>query len=314
LLTADGRVAGVNYAGGQVATTAQFYAIAASLAQDVVTRLHDGDFESLGINGFSVYEEGTGLAGIWVAGVAPGSPASMADVAPGDVVTSLNGLPVGVDGTFRDYCDVIRTAGDRPIAVEVVRYATGEVLTGEINGERPLAPVEPPSPTPEPQPEPQPEPDPEYSDYASLVDDTGLMTVEVPAEWSSTITQPLEIDGVGSVPYIAASPDLDGYTQTWTTPGVELMALPGQLPVPDLLDAFAPGDQCTDEGVTDYADGVFVGQSQMWSGCGDSEAIYVVLAATPVGDEPYTFVLLVQVVTSADGDAFGHILGTFNFA
>ena len=31
---------------------------------------------------------------------------------PGDIVTAMNGLPVGTDGTFKDYCDVIRTAGE----------------------------------------------------------------------------------------------------------------------------------------------------------------------------------------------------------
>ena len=53
----------------------------------------------------------------------------------------MNGLPVGTDGTFKDYCDVIRTAGDKPIAVDVLRFDTQEVLRGEINGDQPLAPV-----------------------------------------------------------------------------------------------------------------------------------------------------------------------------
>ena len=58
---------------------------------------------------------------------------------PGDIVTSMNGLPVGTDGTFKDYCDVIRTAGEgAPISVEVLRYDTSEVLKGEINGDQPI--------------------------------------------------------------------------------------------------------------------------------------------------------------------------------
>ena len=55
---------------------------------------------------------GAGLSGIWVAGVTPGRPAADAALLPGDIVTSMNGLPVGSDGTFKDYCDVIRTAGE----------------------------------------------------------------------------------------------------------------------------------------------------------------------------------------------------------
>ena len=76
LVDAAGKVVAVNYAGGAMATTTeQFWAIAADLAEPVVEELKTGDFESLGINGWAVYDEAMGIAGIWVAGVAPGSPA-----------------------------------------------------------------------------------------------------------------------------------------------------------------------------------------------------------------------------------------------
>src|SRR5690606_18422850 len=119
----------------------QFFAIASTLAQDVVDELRDGDFESLGINGSAVLDEESGIAGVWVAGTAPGSPASNAGLLPGDIVTSLNGLPIGADGTMKDYCDVLRTSGDRPITVEILRFDTQEILRGEINGTIPLEQV-----------------------------------------------------------------------------------------------------------------------------------------------------------------------------
>ena len=56
-------------------TTEQFLAIASDLAQPVVERLRSGDFESLGINGWAVYDDAAGISGVWVAGVTPGSPA-----------------------------------------------------------------------------------------------------------------------------------------------------------------------------------------------------------------------------------------------
>ncbi|HEX4980992.1 MAG TPA: trypsin-like peptidase domain-containing protein, partial [Ilumatobacteraceae bacterium] len=120
LVTAEGQVAAVNYATGSQTNTSQFFAISKELAEPVVERLMDGDFEALGINGQAVVDEEAGIAGIWVAGVAPGSPASETGILPGDIVTTLNGLPVGGDGTYSDYCDVLRTAGDRPITVEVL--------------------------------------------------------------------------------------------------------------------------------------------------------------------------------------------------
>ena len=72
LVDAAGKVVAVNYAGGAMATTTeQFWAIAADLAEPVVEELKTGDFESLGINGWAVYDEAMDIAGIWVAGVAP---------------------------------------------------------------------------------------------------------------------------------------------------------------------------------------------------------------------------------------------------
>ncbi len=76
LVNEAGQVVAINYAGGaQATTTEQFFGIASDLAQPVVDRLRDGSFESLGINGWAVYDEAGGISGIWVAGVAPGSPA-----------------------------------------------------------------------------------------------------------------------------------------------------------------------------------------------------------------------------------------------
>jgi len=79
LVNDEGQVVAVNYAGGaEATTTAQFYGIASDLAQPVVERLRDGSYESLGINGWAVYDEAAGISGIWVAGVAPGVVVLMA--------------------------------------------------------------------------------------------------------------------------------------------------------------------------------------------------------------------------------------------
>ena len=66
----------------------QFCAIDADLAEGGRRRSStNGDFESLGINGTAVVDEEAGLAGVWVAGTSPGSPASDAGMLPGDIVT-----------------------------------------------------------------------------------------------------------------------------------------------------------------------------------------------------------------------------------
>jgi serine protease Do len=309
LLTTEAKVAGVNYAGGAVATTtAQFYAIASSLARGVVERLHDGDFESLGVNGWAITDPEADLDGIWVAGVEPGSPASRAQLLPGDIILTMNGLPVGTDGTFKDYCDVIRTAGDRPINVEVLRFDTSEVLRGEINGERPLELAfsfaqELEAETAEGQ---------SYTSYVAVTDDTGVLIVEVPQEWAQVDTTPDVDDQGNTIPYIAAAPDLERFFATWDTPGLLFAALPPNLSVGEVLEIFGFPDACTDGGVFDYDDGAFVGAYQVWESCGGTDTLYVVLATDPVAGDDYVFLTAVQVVTSADLEALDHIFGTFN--
>jgi serine protease Do len=66
LVSTDGKVVGVNYAATNYLNTTQFFAIASDLAQPVVDRLKEGDYESLGINGWAGYDDSIGLSGIWV--------------------------------------------------------------------------------------------------------------------------------------------------------------------------------------------------------------------------------------------------------
>ena len=198
LVDADGKVVAVNYAGGaQATTTEQFYGIASDLAQPVVEQLQDGDFESLGINGWAVYDEAAGISGIWVAGVAPGSPAADAGLMPGDIVTSMNGLPIGTDGTFKDYCDVIRTAGEgAPIAVEVLRFDTSEVLKGEINGDQPIELAF--SFAEEVGDEVGDDTDAAAGGVrrtSRSTDDTGAIQVDVPTAWTDRDTAPVDARG-----------------------------------------------------------------------------------------------------------------------
>ena len=223
LIATDGKVVAVNYATSSATNTSQFFAIDSALAQDVVEQLQDGDFESLGINGSAVVDEEAGITGVWVSGVAPGSPVSEAGVLPGDIVTALNGLPLGADGTMKDYCDVLRTARPgTPIQIEVLRYDTQEVLRGELYGDTPIEPVfsfaeevgDVDTATAE-----------TYSGYQTLVDDTGKITIDVPNEWTDVITSPLVFDDGTENAFIQASTDNEAFDNTWDVPGLFYAAL-----------------------------------------------------------------------------------------
>src|SRR5688572_8470140 len=233
LIATDGKVVAVNYATSSATNTSQFFAIDSALAQDVVEQLQEGDFESLGINGSAVVDEEAGITGVWVSGVAPGSPVSEAGVLPGDIVTALNGLPLGADGTMKDYCDVLRTARPgAPIQIEVLRYDTQEVLRGELYGDTPIEPVfsfaeevgDVDTATAE-----------TYSGYQTLVDDTGKITVDVPNEWTDVITSPLVFDDGTENAFIQASTDNEAFDNTWDVPGLFYAALAPTTDIPGTI-------------------------------------------------------------------------------
>jgi serine protease Do len=310
LVSESGKVVGVNYAGLNQDVAPQFYAIASDLAQPVVEKLKKGDFESLGINGWAVSDDASGITGVWVAGVAAGSPASKADILPGDIVTAMNGVPVGTDGTFKDYCDVIRTAGSKPISVEVLRYDTQEVLRGEINGAQPLKQAFSFKQQVEDDVDVTKSSSAQYS-YHEVRDDTGQILVEVPTAWSDVDTSSFALHDGTSVPYIGASTNLDKLENSYTVSGMEF-ALFG--PVDDLdqtLSLFSFSGDCKNQGIQDYDDGAFTGRYQVWSDCNGSKTAVVVLTAVP-SDDSYTAVIVVQATSDADLQALDHIFATFD--
>ena len=139
--TRPGKVVAINYAGGaQATTTEQFFGIASDLAQPVVDRLRDGSFESLGINGWAVYDDAAGISGHL------GRRRHTGFAGLGRRARARRHRDVderAADGHGRDVQGLLRRhphAGEgAPIAVEVLRYDTSEVLKGEINGDEPLA-------------------------------------------------------------------------------------------------------------------------------------------------------------------------------
>ncbi len=310
LVDENGRVVAVNYAGAD--QTDQNYAIGADRAGPIIETLRSGsDVDSIGINGQAILDEEAGLTGIWVASVASGSPASNAGSEAGDILTRLEGLVLATDGTMADYCDILRTQGaDATMAVEVLRFATEEVLEGEINGapleqsfcfacvfDEEVAPDDAGTPAAD-----------TYQEYVTVTDDSGQISVSVPAEWSDTDGRPNEEFG----PSIFASPDLESFLGTWETPGIILEATNeiGAGSIPTVLEQIDLSDSCTDEGTEPYEDPLYTGSIQLWTDCGEVGTVSIVAV---VSSEPGDLLirLLIQAVEVRDLDAADQALNTF---
>jgi serine protease Do len=310
LVTKDGQVVGVNYATGP---NGENYSISRADALNIIDPLRGGhDVTSLGLNGQAI-NDGQGVAGIWVASVKSGSPADKAGIRGGDLLTSLEGLPLASDGTTTDYCDILRShqPGDT-LAVEVWRTGANdiEVLKGEINGDKltQFAVFSPDSRNDAASTATTPA----SSGYDSVGDDSGVIKLDVPASWqerdgSALTSQDKQVLGAS----IKASADLKRFDDNASdTPGVWLVAS-RQLATVDtneLLDKMKTDDStCTYKGRNDYHDGIYTGQFDLWVGCGDAKSSIIKVAAVPES-QAFLIYLEFHAVTKADVDAFDHII------
>jgi hypothetical protein len=172
-------VVAVNFAGNDVG---QSFAIGIGVARPAVEQLMTGtDLETIGVNGEAMSIDG--FNGTWVYSVKSGSPADNAGVRGGDLIVSLENFPVGMDGTMADYCDILRShTADDVLEVEVYRAATQEVLEGQLNGR--LLEVVTSFAADFGNDVPDTPGETEYAEYTLLTDDSGLIQVSVPTEWS----------------------------------------------------------------------------------------------------------------------------------
>ncbi len=305
LVDAQGGIVGVNYAGNDEYD--YNFAIHRDEVLDVIEQLAAGeDVLSLGINGQAlVDDEGNGV-GIWVSSVAAGSIADTAGVEPGDLLTRLQGVSVGVDGTMSDYCDVLRTHGtDATLDVELYRSTDGLYYRGQMNGEA-ITAVEVIGGGNGEGAE---------GEFVSVTDDAEVINVEIPASWSDIDGAPFTDDSGANWASLMASPDLAGYQGTWDVPGVTIMASAdavGSYTPEALMNDWAAsieGSGCVSEQSDVYDDGYHVGLFQYWTGCGGA-ASYVVVAANSTAND-YVVLVAVQANSDADLEAIDRVLGSF---
>ncbi|NLG52122.1 MAG: PDZ domain-containing protein [Chloroflexi bacterium] len=308
LVTKDGQVVAVNYASR--VNSNQSYAIGRSEAESVIGRLSAGeDVNSIGVNG-QVMADGD-VTGVWVASVKSGSPADKAGLRSGDFILSMEGLTLGRDGTMADYCDILRSHGPQDtLGIEVLRYATGELLEGQINGRELTVRA---SIIPEVSEDVTLEDAPGYTNYVGLEDDTGALYVEVPAAWHEVDgSVMLSDDGQVIAASIVASPDIASYEDTYADPGVQFIAsrvLGEVYDIDSLLDELG-FEECSYDGRYDYEDSMYTGKYDLYVECAGEDIAAIIVAAEPP-ERDYVIVVIIQVTTEADLEAAERILNTF---
>jgi len=308
LLDEQGKIVAINYAG--IDASDQNYAISGDDAQPIIDRLIAGEnVDSIGVNGQAVNDPDAGVTGIWVASVDSGSPADTAGIEPGDIITRLEGLDLALDGTLSDYCDVIRTQGaDATMSIEVLRFSTEEVYEGQLNG----TPLELSFSFAQ-QFEDDVAPDPEsaadtYATYVSISDDSGSITVDVPAEWADINGAPNENFG----PSLYAATSIDGFLNGFDAPGVLIEATSARTSadIDSTLDELDFSSQCTYGGRSPYADALYTGSLDLYTNCAGGTTSIFVVAVTPV-DGSFLARLLIQAVEPRDLEAADTVFNTF---
>jgi len=312
----DGKIVAIHYAGNR--DSRQAFGISGALAKPVADQLATGkDVDSIGINGEAVSNEDGSIVGIWVSAVTSGSPADKAGIEAGDIITMMENLVLATDGTMADYCDIIRghDAGDT-LALEVLRFATGEILTGQLNGDKLQAAA-----FFENQVGGSTDGGSSgaYGSYVAVTDDYGAIQIEIPEAWSEVDGSPW-IDGgdvIGAS--IWASTNLQDFSNSWGAPGVtfnvsdDLARLGGYV---QLLDIYRETylKSCKLDNRYEYEDSAFRGKYDVFESCGGPGGpSELVLTAVPKDDSTaYLILVEVTVVTDADLEALDRILASFD--
>ena len=211
-----------------------------------------------------------------------------------------------------DYCDILRSHNaDDPLAIEILRFETEEVLEGTLNSGQEITLAF--SLADELGDEVGDDTSVAY-EYTEVYDDEGVLVMQVPTTWADIDGRGWDYEGTIVGNALSAAPSLAGFYETWDTPGVFFGAsesLAAEVSPGDLLNLWDFSDDCTYDGTYDYDDNVYTGAHDLWTGCGGGETAFVVLEAYPASGDFVVFVQ-VQAVSDADLEAFDAILRSFD--
>lgn len=146
-------------------------------------------------------------------------------------------------------------------------------------------------------------------DWAVLEDDTGLLTVAAPPDWSDLETAPTP--DTAELARITAATDIDAYRSGFDEPGLSLVAVPYDPDTTSLVEDALPAG-CRVQADSRYDDGAFVGVMRHWTSCGtDTSTEVFIIAATPI-NRSLTIRLVIQITEPEQQEIAADILASFN--
>ncbi len=310
LITPDGKVVGVNYAGGDEQDTN--YAIPAELARPVVEQLRQGQpYQWMGINGEALViplDDGSRLTGIWVASVETGSPADRAGLKPADIIIEIENIKVALRGTMKEYCEILASrAPTAPVKIKVFRWQTGEILEGTLNGE-PLKVISTldggEQQTGGGEQQGGQAQGQQQGDYTLWTDSLGAILVAAPATWTDVDDTPWDTE-IGRAASLLIAPDIVAFNNLrgpgiWVTASRDFARVAGFVQFLDYFKAQLYQPNCGRyEGRARYEDDVYRGQVDVWSRCGPNgnvEGMFLVVRPKTASDLPeYLMTVMVHV-------------------
>ena len=328
LLTQDGEVIGINYAG--ISEFEQNFAIARDEALPVIEKLRYGtNVESLGINGLTVSGNvgDTPISGVWVRSVASGSPADKARVQPGDIIYQIEGEVLATDGTMKDYCDILRSRSSTDtMSVTVIRWADLSLLEGQFNG-RELAVTGYFGGGQQTSDQGNDNTSSTDSGYVAVQDDSGTISMEVPTDWTDINGSSWMYNGAAIGVSITSAPSVENFDTSFLAPGVffgassEFAKYGGYIQFLDYYtgpDGFDYRGNCTYHTGQryDYNDGIYRGKFDYFYNCGGQGGYDAyVLSAVSIENQGAFIIMIIVQVPAGDGvnvDSIAqHIWDTF---
>jgi serine protease Do len=150
--------------------------------------------------------------------------------------------------------------------------------------------------------------EPAESGFTSVLDDLGVLTVTVPDDWTDVNGAPFTSDAGQEWASITVAPDIQGYLDTWSVPGLEIGAT-GTTGVTDdgllgLLASITEIYGSCETVVSDaspYDDGFFTGFESVFEGCGSDDTSAFAIASTNAAGTQAVFVRA-QITSDLDAN------------